>query len=63
MNEAVFNDSPRTLEEFVISAEAVQFSEQVRNGAVDPDKEITLTLELIKDIARRIKELEYRMYA
>lgn len=62
MNEPIFNDSPKTLEEFLISAEAVQFSEQVRNGQVDPDKQVVLTLELMKDIARRIRHLEHRLY-
>lgn len=55
-----FNRFPRTLEEFMISAEAQQFNEQVNGGKTAPELEIVMTVELMKDIVRRIRRLENR---
>lgn len=49
--------APRTMEEFMIAAEEVQFAELTEG---ENDHEVILTLELFKDVVRRIKRLEHR---
>jgi len=55
-----FNRFPKTIEEFMIAAEAQQFAEQVSDGQVSDEHQIVMTVELMKDIARRVRRLENR---
>lgn len=56
MKESIIR-SPRTMEEFMIAAEEVQFAEMTTG---DNGHEVILTLELFKDVVRRIRALEHR---
>lgn len=42
----------------MISSEAVLFAEQINGGKIDQSQQIVLTLELMRDVARRIRAIE-----
>jgi hypothetical protein len=46
----------------MISSEAVLFTEQINGGKIDQAQQIVLTLELMRDVARRIRAIEEWMH-
>lgn len=60
MNDT-YNRYPETLEELMISIEAVQFKEQVTGKPAPYEESIVLTHNMMKDLVRRLQRLERKL--
>ncbi len=57
---ALWNVTPRTVEEAIVSVEAVKCYETIYGETCPPEMSVLLTNELMLDIMRRIVRLESR---